>query len=124
MSFQKQLLVARVAESFSFHHANQVLSLRAGTWPRQAIRKKAMARASFVVRSLALACLLALGACAAPAPAPAFDQGASVTAFAAPGAPQRSALPCTSLMGLRAFLLCAGAAVSCMLYRSRYFLRV
>ena len=50
-----------------------------------------MARVTSLTRSLALACLLALGACAAPAPAPAFDNGASVTAFAAPGAPQRSA---------------------------------
>ena len=55
-----------------------------------------MARISYLARSLALACLLALGACAAPAPAPAADQGASVTAFAAPGASQRSVLPRTS----------------------------
>ena len=74
-----------------------------------------MAHAGFVVRSLALACLLALGACAAPAPAPAFDQGASVTAFAAPGAPQRSALPWTSEVIVRAFMLYAGPSARCWL---------
>ena len=67
---------------------------------------KAMARISFVVRSLALACLLALGACAAPAPAPAFDKGASVTAFAAPGAPQRSASHAPPIL-----LYCAGVVL-------------
>lgn len=55
-------------------------------------------RMDALARAVALACLLAIGACAELAPAPAPAKSATATAFAAPSGPRRSALPvCTAL---------------------------